>query len=139
MSYLHELECHCVIGGSADVESIGAIDALMSLDPANFSVDAEATTALASPCRSTTSVNTNVTFTVLEQVSTIPGDPERYSVSIDFEVEVGDSIVVVVGGDQASVYEVFSTTSSIYEYRFDVPPSSPTNSLTVMSPLGCNF
>ena len=113
MSYLHELECHCVIGGSADVESVGAIDALMSLDPVNFSVDAEAPTALASRCRSTTSVNTSVTFTVFEQVFTIPGDPNRYSVSIDFEVEVGDSIVVVIG-DQASVYEVFSTTSSIY-------------------------
>ena len=119
MSYLHELECHCVIGGSADVESIGAIDALMSLDPVNFSVDAEAPTALASPCRSTTSINTSFTFTVLDSVAVIPGDPSRFEISSSFDLEAGDNIVVVIG-DQASTYNVISYLSSSTSYIIEI-------------------
>jgi hypothetical protein len=107
MSYLHELECHCLIGGSADVESVGGIDALMSLDPVNFSVDVEVPTALASPCRSIISINTSFTFTVLDSVAVIPGDPSRFEISSSFDLEAGDNIVVVIG-DQASTYNVIS-------------------------------
>lgn len=107
MSYLHELECHCLIGGSADVESVGGIDALMSLDPANVSVVMEAFSDLASPCRSTTSINTSFTFTVLDSVPTTPGDPSRFEISSSFDLEAGDNIVVVIG-DQASTYNVIS-------------------------------
>lgn len=46
MSYLHILDCYCQIGGSADVESVGGIDALLSSDPANVSVVLEASSEL---------------------------------------------------------------------------------------------
>lgn len=97
MSYLHELECHCVIGGSADVESIGAIDALMSLDPVNFSVDAEVPTSLASPCRTTTEVEiSDLNFVV--GISASDGQPPAYLMIIDVDTEVDD--IVLIGSDR---------------------------------------
>lgn len=41
MSYLYEIECHCLIGGSADVESVGGIDAILTADPATLRATVE--------------------------------------------------------------------------------------------------
>ena len=106
MSYLHELECHCLFGGSADVESIGAIDALMSLDPANLSVDVEATTALESPYINT-DFHPDVT---LETSSAIRDDDVFLHLLIETFSEIEDGLTASysVGEDLEAVTEIES-------------------------------
>lgn len=125
MSYLHELECHCLFSASADPGANGGIDALMSLDPFNFSDTIEASSALASPCREIETLTSTAAIVVKEQVMTIPGDPNRYSVSITTPVLVGDKISISSGGVVVTTLEVFSTTSSFFDIIIEQVSGTP--------------
>ena len=93
MSYLHVLDCYCQIGGSADVESVGGIDALLSAEPANVSVIMEAFSELASPCRATTETEiSDLNFTV--GLSASDGEPPTYFINVDVDVELDDIILI---------------------------------------------
>ena len=73
MSYLHVLDCYCQIGGSADVESVGGIDALLTNEEASVFALLETSSELASPCRSDTKFEfPDVVFTIGER------GPDRY-------------------------------------------------------------
>lgn len=90
MSYLHELECHCVIGGSADVESVGGVDAFLSSDPANVSVILEAFSEL-DPSYVNTDFHPDVT---LETSSDIEDDDVFLHLLIEAFSEINDGVTV---------------------------------------------
>ena len=106
MSYLHVLDCHCQIGGSADVESVGGIDALLTNEEASVFALLETSSELASSCRSNTDLEfPDVIFTIGER------GPDRYppvyGVYTDFDVELGDKIKVIVGFDPPLAYDLY--------------------------------
>jgi len=145
---MRELECHCLISASDDVESVGGIDAFMSLE-LNSPVTLETSSALGSPCRSNSTLSYDITFTigergpdrypplygvhtdfdveigdkilverrpglpipisifVEEQISTAPGDPNRFRITTSTGVEVGDTITVTVNIGFFSVYSYY--------------------------------
>jgi len=106
MSLPYELECHCHIGFSDSLESVGGIDALLTNEEAALFAEIEAVSALSSSCRSKTPVTSDVIFVI---GSSGPDRyPPVYNVHVDFEVELGDTITV-----DDDIYEVVDLLESI--------------------------
>jgi len=106
MSLPYELECHCHIGFSDSLESVGGIDALLTNEEAALFAEMEAVSALSSSCRSKTPVTSDVIFVI---GSSGPDRyPPVYNVHVDFEVELGDTITV-----DDDIYEVVDLLESI--------------------------
>ena len=120
MSYLHVLDCHCQIGGSADVESVGGIDALLTNEEASVFALLETSSELASPCRSDTKFEfPDVVFTIGER------GPDRYpplyGVHTDFDVEIRVAEPIDFFEKGVRVFKFFKGSDCLYVYcDFDV-------------------
>lgn len=119
MSLPYELECHCHVGFSDSLESVGGIDALLTNEEAALFVTMETSSALASSCRSKTPVTSDVVFVI---GSSGPDRyPPVYNVHVDFEVELGDTITV--DGDIYEVVDLIEGIDGKISIRLDGGPT----------------